>query len=696
MTTLALTLGGIAEPIAALGATVEVAQTIGNWYAAPYLHCTSLQLRTGGQDSVATLVEHAGQIHPALAHGSQPHYPSERPLHFVRVTVEFHDGTPDFVWVGIITSQTDEIAAKQGTTEHRNQTYIAHGIEWMLHRELVTKSRIRSETTASYWIGRAVPFNGGHGRGGSSTGLHSANRTTTADGSGLHAFAQSITDASYWTAWDILEYLQEWWQPFSGMVWGFGAGVQAATEWYTPLNFEVHGQSIREIISKLINRSRTMDHYWEWNNGTGQLLLTVQTHATAAITLPSGGTIPANTQRITINADTRQRSPISVARTYATRWDQIIVEGDLITSTFPIQVSSNSLVRDWTDAHEMAYCTACQDMAGYAALDKDAKAARNDLFRMQGDARKAYTRLRIPSTWNLSTESNEWAFPRVRTDGTTIDTAGPSATWINGLRLNLQTLLPEIDAGEVVGSEFEYENGMVFIQVPITHRGVSSTIYSKLSDLASLAKSETAGVNGISFSVQVRSYDTGPGLFVEPSVPAKVLALGATTETDQPGEHKPVLDWQTIIAVVTVEGDDYVRVAYPATPSLTGGQVAKHTIKLAGGARLDYIPAGTPTHIDETGQLTVTDNNGFLRDDREYMMDVARMAYEWYQVERQLVRFSVPYFLGSIVPADLITVIDNMPINTLVTAITYDFTSTSTTIETSGAEEIDFSMWAKA
>lgn len=685
-----VTLGGIDEPIEAKGVTVEVAEVFGQWVAAPFLHCRSLQLRTRGEDSVAMLVEHAGQITPVRGHASQPHYPSLRPLQFIRLTVPFHDYGTAFTWVGIVTHQTDVIGGTQGTVKYRDQTYVVHGIEWMLHREIVYRSEVRLSDDSIIWLDRAIPFNGRDGRGGASATLKVMNRTADPVG-GVHSFAiDAGSGRYYWNAWEVLKYIERHYQPFSGWTWTVDAAAENMLDWFTPVNFEVHGQSVREIVSALIGRSRTLDHYWEWSTSLGKLVLYVQSHNVSALTLPSGDVVPVNSQVVVIDSSTRQRSEIILTKDYSSRFDQVVAEGDYITSTFAIDASSGSLVPDWYPEDEESYAAGASAMAGYASLDKDAKAARNDLYRMTGQARRVWTRYKVPTSWNGRNAYGEVVFPWVSIDGVNANTDITSSVLVDTLRLSLQTLIPTVDNdGDVETLAEEYDSGLVFVKVPIKHRGQDAQVYCKISELSTLAKSETAGQNGIGFSVSARAYSTGPGLFIEPSVPATVLALGRTTDADQPSDVKPVIDWQTIVAVVTAEADERVRVAYPKSPAPTRGQIARLIINLHGKARLDYLADETPVGVQSDGTLRRA-NGEWLRDDRPFLRNVARMAYEWYQVDRQLVRFQLPYISGLLLPADLIAVIDDEAVNTIITAITYDFASQTTQIETGTAEQVDF------
>jgi hypothetical protein len=107
--------------------------------------------------------------------------------------------------------------------------------------------------------------------------------------------------------------------------------------------------------------------------------------------------------------------------------------------------------------------------------------------------------------------------------------------------------------------------------------------------------------------------------------------------------------------------------------------------------RLDYLVPDTIVDIE--GVAVRATEGGFVRDDRTRMEQVARMAYEWYSIDRAAFSFSFRQLLAPFAVTSMITTVGSGDteevVRTVVTAIDYDLTAGTTSLETSFAE-IDF------
>jgi len=162
-------------------------------------------------------------------------------------------------------------------------------------------------------------------------------------------------------------------------------------------------------------------------------------------------------------------------------------------------------------------------------------------------------------------------------------------------------------------------------------------------------------------------------------------------------DKTPELDWRdNLIATVMVELDSRVEQKYPATADLPfGTDVSRKVyIDLGDRARLDYVHGGCVLgHAD--GVLQYPGQAYFIRDDREYMEDVARLAFDWYGVKRQAFTFLIKQVIGLHSIGDLITQIGSVPegtaqeVNSVVTGLVIDLAQGRTELTTSFAE-LDF------
>ena len=91
--------------------------------------------------------------------------------------------------------------------------------------------------------------------------------------------------------------------------------------------------------------------------------------------------------------------------------------------------------------------------------------------------------------------------------------------------------------------------------------------------------------------------------------------------------------------------------------ALTGPQDAVRLLVIDAGRRaeLHYVAPGTVVDTDD-GQLE-RHAGGFIRDDRPWLQDLARLAFEWYGRQRQAFTLSYRQASGLFYVGDLITTI---------------------------------------
>jgi len=95
-----------------------------------------------------------------------------------------------------------------------------------------------------------------------------------------------------------------------------------------------------------------------------------------------------------------------------------------------------------------------------------------------------------------------------------------------------------------------------------------------------------------------------------------------------------------------------------------------------------------------TAGAVVKTNGGFVRDDRERLADIARMAFSWYGQTRRILNLSFRGIVSGFELGQLITAVGSgetaQAVNTAITAISYDLKGGRTTISTQFGE-LDFS-----
>ncbi len=96
--------------------------------------------------------------------------------------------------------------------------------------------------------------------------------------------------------------------------------------------------------------------------------------------------------------------------------------------------------------------------------------------------------------------------------------------------------------------------------------------------------------------------------------------------------------------------------------------------------------------MDDAGALLVTDG-GYIRDDRVYLQDIARCAFEWYGQTRKALSITQNSLLCDHSIGELITSIGSaaspVEVNSVVTKIAFDIRNNKVTVFTQYAE-LDF------
>ena len=143
---------------------------------------------------------------------------------------------------------------------------------------------------------------------------------------------------------------------------------------------------------------------------------------------------------------------------------------------------------------------------------------------------------------------------------------------------------------------------------------------------------------------------------------------------------------------VCIEADAYCSAKWPADnqrPEETPLEVL--IIDLGDRYRLDFLAENTIVGL-KSGEIQKADQAAILRDDRNKCGDVARMAYEWYQTNRQTLDVSFRQIRSLFELGMLITTIGagatTETVNTLISSITYDLKEGTMAIVTAD-EDLD-------
>lgn len=692
----------------------------GGWTVQPYLFCDELVEAANAYDH-AKLHFDIGQ---AVLQPGASTLASYSPLSirgkYVRITIpDAVNG--DLVWVGYVPIEEVDragVVVDAGVNKFKGdaQLITAVGPEYFLDRNQVESAIVQDLTR----IERALVFNGGPNHDLDPLAGPRGNRNAAANSDGLYSFTTNPTAGVLFTAGDIVKNLLKYHTPLDSV------GAPA------PLVYALHPTDAaagmleafsptipteRETVFKLLNQICAPARGLQWwantvDTGGGVYIcyIRVATSTPSNITMPGGATFPANANQKSLDFD----SEIDVKRCKvkdngSRKYHKVIVRGERMTGTGTVGVQDGTLIADWTSGSvgmEAEYKAGASADVDYSGLDGGKKQARNDAMRKADRYLGVYSHFRIPADWNGKTgdggtAGRDWLLAQVDFDGNVIGGLPLSA---QGIRLLHKTRLKE-------GWDYTH---------PATP--VSKTPDASLAPFAApfavmqVEKSPLlAGADGEPVRWQLVEHMDQPAYFigtpigkdVANSTPVKTTydlhmlqtvpgvkltangglnhacALSEWTGAE-PSKQYPELDYSSLRCTVTMEADLYAEGVYFPTPP-TNTPIEILVVDVGEHYRLDFIAKNTVVEV-RNGELILAAEAGVLRDDRSTLRDLARIAYEWYAIDRKGLDVEFRQLQNIFALGMLITTVGagttQTTCNTMVSVLTYDLKAGTITLET--------------
>jgi hypothetical protein len=159
-------------------------------------------------------------------------------------------------------------------------------------------------------------------------------------------------------------------------------------------------------------------------------------------------------------------------------------------------------------------------------------------------------------------------------------------------------------------------------------------------------------------------------------------------------EIPPTFDWQSDMLATLAVVLPPIQMQWPESAAGDPEFLRTLTIDASDYAALHYVAPQTVVAV-EMGQLIRTNAGGLIRDDRDFLRRIARLAYEWYGRRRQALTISyrgaTPFGKVGELITELGTGATNEPIRTVITEVRIDFAQNATdthktTIQTQWSE----------
>lgn len=689
--------------------TVYTRDTWGaSWMERPHLYCDFLQLAAGPTVTSAQLQYRYGVgMRPGESSFAEVP-PLEVVDHFVKVEVDQGDEADPIVWIGRIKDESDErhgAAIIEAEDEEEEETRIpsgvqyfaAYGMEVELDRVILDRSRVQLGE-GEQEISRALAFNCGQGDSrevvvGNATPADGAEELGEFD---TKIFAASLATAVKWNAQTILEYLFAYFSPRDAVgelqIQFKLFGQLTAIDWHEP-RLDVHGRTLLEVLNGLIDRRRLASYRVWVNDDTGIVVVDVFSLADESIDLTGGKSIPANLSQKTLDFDRAFDIRRAAVRTAAIHQvDEVLCRGERRGGCCTVSAVDGTLVKDWTDAQQTAYNTGASAEAGYGALRRDEKQARNAAVRETDLLTRVFSYFRLPDDWDGFANDGEAGeipspvCPKLDADGN--PTAQTVNFWAAGQQLEsrLPLLASRDYTASVTSPADSTPTGSLSEPLPcFALQLIGTNRYQYVDKLATESFDQVAP---LTWSASCRVQDFAPGIVLKVNQAGQQHQLARTQftpadDTDIPGD----VDWQNnLIATVFLLADEHVEARYPDELDLPAGATKRTMLIRVPNTRLDYVVPGTVVGLSNNGALQRTAAGGFVRDDRPRLKGLAQAYFHWYGTYRQILDLTYRQLTGLFVIGDLITEIgaaDSLEtINTVVSSVRIDLIAGTTSIQT--------------
>jgi hypothetical protein len=647
--------------------------------------------------------------------------------YYVKISIFQKDGNDPLLWYGTVIDRDETLLGFQSGASQRDsrQTFTAYGLEFLLDRKYLTTSIVERDNGSTDTIGRAIGFN--LGAGSERDRVRRPNGSTAKGPDGAYAFARSlhVNDCDFWDADDIIKYLSVYHMPadINGdqiLPWNYDD-----TAGYLPFagpTLQVHGKTIREILNMIMDRRRAMS--WAISvseadpddpTSKDSIDIIPFSFSETDIDFPSGdGFIPANQNPKPFDFDTEllARDPRLVS-SRSTVHPSVIVRGERrgVVFTTAFSDATHDWVNfdiNWTSDLQTEYNAGATGDSHYGDDDNWLRQqTMNQQARLRAKLESVYRWFKIPDDWDGTTNKSS---PTLLVDDFAV-AKGNQPIWLPGLRFehhlpmrdgidysgtnifdgNVTSVLPDDEQGDFI-------RPMGWINV-----GIASSTYERIDRLGlglkeKLILPETLG-RAYSITLKMHKDDLGFSVDVHGHAQCAIAKDDFTPADDADGpdsndeESKPDLNYKDLLVTVYMLGDSYAEGQWPDPDNgPDSSDVHEPLLIQVHHYFCDYVLADTVLDSDTNGQLVKVTKSAYVRDDRDALKDMARMAYQWYSVERKALDVTLHTLDNSdydIDIGDLITTIGRDEFetcNSVVTEIIFDTRAQTRTIKTQFAE----------
>lgn len=537
--------------------------------------------------------------------------------------------------------------------------FTAYGLASLLDEADCTRTRIAGGS-GSFEVARAIGFR----RNPRSTEhkTHTANRSVAADSDGVFLFHGEKTAGLDWTTQQAAAYVLAHDTPRDHA----GEAV---------LKFRLHdpdgilpdwdqvelpreGRTAWELLNSLIARQRLIGFDVRLEEGpeeTGGEIMIVPHSLTGTelvIESLSGAYFKANPRQKILALEKDYGALVSLKRTSADQYDQVLLIGAPRTSTATFSFIQLTIGIGWPAALEILYEAGGSLHADYpAAAEIEGRMLWNEEARKADNLKPVYARFVLPDP-----------FDGYVGDGTSVLDAGEGVPLQpsdadpnvpNPLAPDDRRFLPQLPLLE----GYDYSGSLLASSPtetgPAPHKHLKPLVLFRRGDWTEAkpryrhaesaglaAELETAGMQAAdTWSSRVHVDQKDGALWIEVSNdPQEVIAKTDFTRLAE--DPEVFADYRQMLATLAVPWSQHCSGIYPVEG--TFGLDTNRVLRIDAGDefRCDYVVPDTVVALDTGGQLVRTTTGGYVRDDRTLLTALAQLAWQWYGQVRRSLSFS--------------------------------------------------------
>lgn len=598
-----------------------------------------------------------------------------------------------FVGIAVAVEDRDRVMRSgfinEGGTPRGTQLVEVVGPEWLLTRQQVATDTIAyTDIEVDIIPGFNLPV----GTGVSQTLEQTPNKHDTES---YFGFGQPDYESVLWTGKDAVEYLFYTHYPkgFPPTVWKFANGDPALIgsellEWMHPV-MPIEGYTVYELFSEIAKPSRGLLWwmYYERDDGNpnsrfGRFVTRFGVASSDPIVLPSGKAIPGSELRKSINPSMLAEARMTRVDDSQPRYNQVVVtgahEGFCLTTRDNTGDTTNEA---WSPTEETEYKKSAEDIFP-DLTDIDQQNEAMDQWR-SSTSPNVYTTFNASS---LDVLDAIGTYPDSEVDKFQIvfhmlnfmrfgDSLPLRRNW------DYSSSTPEPKASATTGEPY-LEPFAIYKVEGQTYEGTGDPVYKRHDELSDLNQSDQYLRNDF-FNASLQMRKDEMGYYLVPSGAPAHLQAGKS-ENIKSTDRQPLVDWKDVRVTVYLPMHKRVKGVWPDKPTAPydGYQQQILHIQLGDVAFYDRLMPKTVVAVEGGKLIESPDSEVVVRDDRDYLKDVARMAWKWYGKERQAFQLSFQSMGGLIPePGDVITFIDAEETDVLVTSVTWTVGG-GTTIQT--------------